>query len=277
MAASVLPVVATGPSHERLGNALLALRESGAHHFDPPRFRFIEAMLQRAGRLSEPVASVLLERAEAALAAYQQQLLQAREEVSQSVITHAEQFPQAAARLQQLLAEGKLCALQRLATGLQRERDRQRPLGELLDRLEQRGEPASICPAADGLDDMLLQQEQQALAATSAGAGEAAPPIGAAGRDLRAARWLRKSRAGRRSRELLAEARQGCHEHAGPLNPEMLAIRSLQALHKLSPAYLQQMISYIDTVFALQGCGPGAGYSPAGRRGGVKQRSRIRD
>ncbi len=274
MSVTVMPGIAIGRSRGRLGNALVALRESGAHHFDPPRFRFIEAMLQRCGHHSEAVASTLLERAETALDTYQQQLQLARDEASRSVVTHGEKFPPSAARLQQLLADGKLLELQRLANSL-RQRDRQRPLGEMLDRLGRRGEPASISPGDDGLDAMLLQQEQQALAATSVGAGEAAKPTGAAVRDLRAARWLRKYQAGRRTRELLADALQGCHEHGGPLNPEVLAIRSLQALHKLSPAYLQQMVGYIDTVFALQLAGPAAGHRPDGRRGGVKQRSRF--
>jgi hypothetical protein len=263
MAATDLAGLAAGSSSERISNTLLALRESGAHHFDPPRFRFIEAMLHRSRRHSDPVASRLLERAESALRAYEQQLQAARGGVSRPVARHGELYPQSAAT-----------RLQRQANNLHQRKPNRR-LGDLLDRLDQPEEPAAIYREANGLEHLLLQQEQQALAATVVGGDATAQPSGDAVRDLRAAHWLRKSRAGRRTREVLAEALQDCHENSGPLNPGMLAIRALEGLQELSPAYLQHMVSYTDTVFSLRDSGPGfARQSPAGRRSGAAQRSR---
>ncbi len=258
--------VATGLSPEGLGDALLALRESGGEHFDPPRFRYIEAMLERAGRHGGTLAPGLLLRAGAALETYQQRLLAAREVATQVTASRGEQFPGAAASLQRLLAAGKLAELQCLAGNL-RPRGRQRPLGELLERLQQQPRGAENSPAL-GLEQLLRQQEQQALAATSSEGADIVPAAGAGVRDLQAAGGLRKSQAQRRTRELLMQALDGCPENSGPLNPEMLAIRSLEALRALSPAYLQQMINYLDTVFALEASGP----APVGQGSGGKRR-----
>ncbi len=277
MAAAVQPGTAAGASAEQLGSALLQLRDAGADNFDPPRFHFIEALLHRAGRHGGPVGSSLLHRAEAALLDYQQQFQLARHEVAQSLDTLCEQFPQSAASLQQWVDKGKLREFKRLALSLQRP-NKHRPLGELLDRLQQRDEPAASSGKAVGLEKLLLQQEQEALAATIPAAGAMVPTNGNAFRELRAARWLRKTQAGRRTRELLAEAVQGCPENSGPLNPERLAMRSLEALRGLSPEYLQHMISYIETVFTLQATAARSEErGSAGRSNGVRRRSRSRD
>ena len=274
MGATIVPDAASGPYPEGLGRALLALRESGGEHFDPPRFRYIEAMLERAARHGGTLASGLLVRAGAALETYQQGLLAAREGASQLVARRGEQFPHAATSLQQLLAAGKLAELQCLASNL-RLRDRQRPLGELLERLQRQPRGAENSSAV-GLEQLLRQQEQQALAATSLEGSDITPSHSAGVRDLQAAGGLRKSRAQRRTQELLTRALDGCPENSGPLNPEMLAIRSLEALRALSPSYLQQMINYLDTVFALEASRPASlGQGSGGKRGSGRRGSRT--
>lgn len=38
----------------------------------------------------------------------------------------------------------------------------------------------------------------------------------------------------------------------GPLNPHMLAIRSLAAMRDISPRYLPRFVAYVDTLFWLE-------------------------
>lgn len=233
----------------QLEAALAALREAGAHHFDAPRFHFIQVTVQRAGVHSSAVAERLAARAEAALAEYQQRYLATRQQAAQSLDKVCEQFPESAASLQQLFDEGKLRQFEGLLVSLQRP-GKQRSLGPLLERLQRRGDhPVSGTDTA-GLELLLLQQEQQALAAISS-ASEVARSVVGGMRELCAARHFRKSQARHSASRLLAQAVAAGPQNSGPLNPQMLAIRSLEALQGLSPAYVRHMVSYIDTVLRL--------------------------
>lgn len=56
-------------------------------------------------------------------------------------------------------------------------------------------------------------------------------------------------------------------ENAGPLNSNSLIHRSLALMHELSPAYLQQFLSYVDGLSRLeQMCGDGIAPGKASRR-----------
>jgi hypothetical protein len=81
-------------------------------------------------------------------------------------------------------------------------------------------------------------------APTAAFAGASAPPL----RSVSAFKdtWSRL-RAEQRLRQALADV----PAQAGPLNSSQVVHRALQALHELSPAYLDAFIAYVDTLLAL--------------------------
>ena len=41
-------------------------------------------------------------------------------------------------------------------------------------------------------------------------------------------------------------------QNPGPLNPQMLAIKSLSTMRELSPDYLNRFVSYVDTLLWLE-------------------------
>ena len=262
-------------SAQEVEATLAALREAGAHQLDAPRFHFIEAMVRRACGHRGLVAESLLARAQAALDEYQQQLVAARQQAAQSLDSLCDLFPDAAVSLQQLIAEGKLRQFQRLFDSL-RQRSQRPSLAPLLDELQQRDDSAVQGVEATGLELLLLQQEQQALAAIIPARSEVSMPAGDGLRELRAARHFRKSQARHSASRLLADAVESSPQNSGPLNPELLAIRSLETLRGLSPEYVQHMVSYINTVLRLNSAAPQSLAELAGdKRAGARRRPRT--
>jgi len=73
------------------------------------------------------------------------------------------------------------------------------------------------------------------------------------------------------SDKLVTRAIREGPKNAGPLNQQMLAIRSLTTMRKLSPQYLNRFISYIDTLFWLEQAG-GASVSGANKKSSSKSK-----
>jgi hypothetical protein len=259
-------------SAQEIGATLAALRAAGAHQLDGPRFHFIEALLRRASGYRGLVAESLLTRTQTALLEYQQQFLVARQQAAQSLDSLCGLFPDAAVSLQQLIAEGKLRQFQRLVDTLQ-QRSKRPSLALLPAQLQQRDDSEVHGAEATALDLLLVRQEQQALAAIIPAGSEVTMPAGDGLRELRAARYFRKSQARHNAARLLAEAVESGPQNSGPLNPELLAIRTLEALRGLSPEYVQHMVSYINTVLRLKST---ALQSVAGLAGGKRASARHR-
>lgn len=101
-------------------------------------------------------------------------------------------------------------------------------------------------------------------APTSAAAGVTAPP-------LRAVSAFQDTWSRLRAEQRLRQALAVVPAQAGPLNSSHVVHRALQALHELSPAYLDAFIVYIDTMLALDDASGGqdrpARAAPATRRG----------
>ncbi len=261
-------------SVQEIEATLAALREAGAHHLDSGRFLFIEAMVRRACGHREAVAETLLARAQAALDEYQRRLLAARQQAAQTLDSHSDLLADAVASLQLLIAEGKLRQFQHLLVTL-RQRSQRPSLAPLLDALQQRDDSAVQGGEPTGLELLLQQQEQQALAAIVAAGSEVSMAAGDGLRELRAARYFRKAQARHNAARLLAEAVESGPQNSGPLNPELLAIRTLEALRGLSPEYVQHMVSYINTVLRLKNSAPQAVAELAGdKRAAARRRPR---
>jgi len=95
------------------------------------------------------------------------------------------------------------------------------------------------------LQDRLEQQEQQI--------SRSAIPLGGAvlrdgGSVLRAGQLFRRRAQMRAAEIVLAEALATQPDSPGPLNPEMLAWRTLTSMQELSPAYLTRMVSYVESL-----------------------------
>lgn len=236
-----------------LRDSVAALEASGADRFRPVRFRYIKAMAERSLARNEHVAELVAKKALAALAKYQAEVSRERAAAAMLLQQVAGQQPDMAEQAQALLQAGDFAALRRLATRRQQPPPTTAALTALIRRLDGVGAPppadqAAACAVSDSLRDR--QATAPGCPAFAAAGGLEAP--GHAAGELRAARYFRDALQQRHADQLVSRVVREAPEDCGPLNPQKLATRSLQAMRELSPAYLSRFVSYVDTLFWLE-------------------------
>lgn len=236
---------------------LSALREQGAHRFDPVRFRHLEALARRAAAHAGPLTRFLEGRLEQAVAAYRVAWDEARGHAARALDGLALQFPDAALELRRLHAEGDLPGLRRLARGLET-RTRPGPLGALVGEIDRH----ASTPGAAGADPAPT-------------AFAYAPWVELKGlRDARGT-WIRLS-----NEQRLSRAMAQAPENPGPLNSHRLVLQSLRVMQDLSPAYLQRFMAHVEALLWLDAAqtagaatpGPSLSSRPSPRRAADRPR-----
>lgn len=113
------------------------------------------------------------------------------------------------------------------------------------------------------LDDWLREQEGDLLKTL----GQASPANATDDiAELQAVRPFRQRQLQEFADRLVQQSIAEAPEQAGPLNPQMLAIRALRLMRDLSPHYLSRFVSQVDTLFWLEQADENAGKS---RRKGI--------
>ena len=223
--------------HPELG----ALTDSGAHRFDPVRFRYIESMAANAAAQRPAVTRIIEQKALLALAAYRADLASARSEAELIVTRVAAKFPDSSAAIGPLFDCCDFKGVKRLAARLERGSNQGMLLA--LTREIGQGADASRVQGAS-FDDLLLQQELDIVKPANGPSGQF--------RELASTKSFRKSREKLSTDKLVTRAIKECPDDCGPLNPQMLAIRSLTVMRELSPQYLNRFVTYIDTLLWLE-------------------------
>ena len=207
--------------------SLQSLKSSGADKFDPARFVYIEAMARRARAQSDPVKKIVRDKTRQALRSYQQDFLAARAQARCIVDLIAEKYPERASTAKQLLED---CKFRQVA------------------KLQARLASDESCSPVATLKELIAKGDRVAHGNP---------------REMESTRRFRDSLAKVNADKLLARAIQDAPESPGPLNPEMLAIRSLSVMRELSPHYLSRFVSYVDTLLWLD--------QPTGRTSSQKE------
>lgn len=218
---------------------LAALRAQGAQRVDPTRFRYLEALARRAATHAGEVRRLLDDKLAQALTAYDAQVEQARVEAGQTLTRLAQRFPDAAADLQGLHAGGDFGGLRRRAAQLEA-RSRRGPLADLLRHI-----------------DRHAPQQVEAVAALAP-----ASPVGHPA-ELKALQEFRSTWARLSVDRQLARSLAEVPRNPGPLNSHLLALRSLQLMQQLSPAYLQRFMTQIEALLWLEQASTGHTSLPA--------------
>ena len=229
-----------------LRRGIAALLDSGAQRFDPVRFCYIESMARRALDQAEPVARITQGKALAALQQYQADLLVAQEDAAAIVTRATADFPDASDKFQRLFEQYQFRAIKQLVSREQRQNISGLVAG-LTSQVTQSGCSARDNAGTESLADILRQQENDVVAAmsdTSAVTNNAS--------ELKSVRHFRQSLEKISIEKLVARALKEVPEDAGPLNPQMLVIRSLTTMRELSPQYLNRFVSYMDTLLWLE-------------------------
>ena len=256
-------------------NLITRLRESGADRFDPVRFRYITSLSQRARHQRAAVSLILEEKALTAFAEYQADFVAAKQSASRVVERAETDYIDDAETIRQLFSSGDFRAIERLTAKFQRVKQvvakaskAQNPnsLKELTLQLNQ-GEVASSaeqqrCTAVAGsVDDILRQQEDRVLQShdrlDSADSQQSMFEFvnSQALNELKSAQLFRDSWTKLSYDKLVRRAIKEAPENPGPLNPQMLVIRSLVTMRELSPEYLNRFVAYIDTLLWLEQAG----------------------
>lgn len=191
---------------------LAALRERGAHRFDPVRFRFIEALAGRAAVRDDAARRVL---------------------------------------------EGRLATL--LADYVERHERAQPEVDPSSDLPMNRHDAPDRGPLAE-----LVQQIARQASARGPGgpAGDAATDVDSPA-ELKALRYFRSTWSKLSVDRQMTQSLAKVPKNAGPLNSQLLVLRSLQLMRDVSPGYLNRFMSYVDALLWLDAVGGGHVPAPA--------------
>lgn len=216
------------PAHGVDAGAMIdALRARGAERFDPVGFRFIEALGRRAAGHRDHARRIVDRRLARAVAEFGERLASAEREAGDRLARGMARFPEAADALRQRFEAGDFGGLQRLLLGLEAQGGGG-PLAELLAHVRRH---APTDPT-DG--------------PAQAGGGGVGPQG-----ELKALRHFRRTWARLNVDRQLSHALAQAPANAGPLNSHHLVLQALGQLRELSPAYLEQFMSYVDALLWL--------------------------
>lgn len=225
-------------------DALLAsLREQGADRFDAAGWHYLDTLARRAKAHAGSAQRMLEEKLEQSAHALAGRFAQARAMAAVTLAKACQEFPQAAPQLQQLFAEGDFKGLRRLQ-GMLAARAQSAILSGLVSQLE-----AHSAAEAEQPSSRPLIADAQATSAAS--------------RELRTVRESRSTWARLSVDRQLSLAMRQAPTNAGPINSHMLVLRSLKMMQDISPGFLSHLVSYMDTLLALD---PGEQIVPVKRK-----------
>jgi hypothetical protein len=233
---------------------LALLTEQGADRFDPIRFSYIASLVRRSAGKHAPVRCRLEHKALHALDDYQVRFEKARQEAAQHVTRIGAEPPDAAERIRGRFDQCDFHGVRRLAGRIERGRGGS-VLAMLRDQIAQAGRLVSENAAQFSLDALLQRQEEDVFGSLGRSpAGQGAPPT-TPNAGLRAFQLFERTWANHYADKLVTHAINHVPENPGHLNTQMLATRCLSAMRKLSPAYLRRWVTYLETLFWLEGAG----------------------
>jgi hypothetical protein len=203
---------------------LAMLREAGADRFDPVRFRYIEALANRAHGAREPLGERLTEKSSLSLRDYIVASTRAGgDERDNSPLGPVHPTIAALISLRRDLDRNQVGA-NSCASDFERQLQEQE--GELL-------QGGLFTPAEGDADSVSTQQELTAS-------------------PLKASQTMRVHQQRRAAEKRIELAIAEGPESPGPLNPQMLAIKALTIMRDISPQYLNRYVSYLDTLFWVE-------------------------
>ncbi|MBD3645715.1 DUF2894 domain-containing protein [Alcanivorax sp.] len=226
--------------NEQLAN----LREQGGHRYAPARFRYLEAQTERLGQLAR-VSATALTRLSAALECFQEDFQREGACVDAQLTEHDLADTFAALR-----EKGDLKALLRHLRSRQQQQAPSAFTALHASYASSQG-PQEEHADSDPVTALLRQQEQSVLASHGIDA-PSTPVADARPRELKALRQVRAKQQSQRKRQRIEQAIHQTPSDAGPLNSHRLVSRALETLRDLSPAYLDHLVTQVDTLMWLE-------------------------
>ena len=263
----------------QLSQQLEALTAKGAEHFDPVGFRFITAMTQRAATQPDNVAGLLVEKSQAALDQYQQNLAVAHRKAIKQVQLINIRFPEHSAKAHRYLVSCQYREIAKLLNQLQSTSSRVSALSALTVELLKDEELSVQENKQETLDDLLRQQESTLLQSLVVGKKTVSSSSSSLGGgqqgELKSIRLFRESWSKIHSEQRLAKSINDAPASAGPLNEQRLMVRSLEMMQELSPKYLSRFVSYVDSLLWLEQAGKKAAMNKLAKKSVKKRKKKV--
>ena len=228
---------------------LSLLVDSGADRFDPVGFAFIESMARRAESLRGMVRGVVERRALEALAEYQSRFDRARADASSTLASLLDKFPEHGEQGREFFEKSQFKELERLYARL--ERSARRPSLRELRAAVGRFVVEEVATGQQMSFDALLAQHEADVVEECGEALGPRPKVDDS-HELKSFKLFKDTWARLHSERVVTQAIKNRPENPGPLNPQMLAIKSLSTMRELSPDYLNRFVSYVDTLLWLE-------------------------
>jgi len=249
-------------SSQALEQTLDTLAGEHTDRHDPVRFGYIQALARRASQQRESVAQSLLSKAEQALDRYQSDWQAARQE-AQATLNDIGQLSSESGSLAEILfTQGEFKKLPPLKEQLLRQQAQQLSLKDLTELTQSINATAQAESEADKqltFDELLQQQEQttlEELGGDLTNKREGSPANSDSGQlELQSMKHYREAMKYHNIDQLVNRAINEGPENPGPLNPQMLAIKSLSKMRDCSEQYSRRFASYIDTLLWLEKAG----------------------
>jgi len=251
-------------SSQVLEQTLDTLSGEHADRHDPVRFGYIQALARRASQQRERVAQNLLSKAEQALALYQTDWQAARTQAQATLNDINQLSSESGALAETLFTQGEFKKLAPLKEQLLRQQAHQLSLKDLIELTQSIDAGAQAEQDEDKqltFDELLHQQEQASqleLIGDSAGSAAASTPginRGSGQLELQSMKHYREAMKYHNIDQLVNRAINEGPENPGPLNPQMLAIKSLSKMRDCSEQYSRRFATYIDTLLWLEKAG----------------------
>ena len=234
-------------------NRLDTMREGFHNRCDPVRFRYLESMFERLKSHRASVRDMMASKLLNALEGYSSEFLRTQEEAQEWLEDIAYHAPEKATKAQELFDQCEFQALRRMFQALEADREPTSNSREMLTALVQKIKSFELEDSDESenlsLADRVSAQDEEVLSQYI--------DIGSVGGTHKQAepRFVRQFReASERSYmdDLVTQSLRDKPENPGPINPHMLAIRSLEMMRDLSPAYLSKFVSYVDSLFWIE-------------------------
>ncbi len=124
------------------------------------------------------------------------------------------------------------------------------PLSQLIKTLRSNSSQPQTAPLSK-LDRQLQEQNRKLFGEPEAAVGQMQEPVNEVD-GLRAASKFQQFKLINAKHRKVRIALEQKPENPGPLNPHMLAVKILNEIQAVSPAYLDRLVSYMDTLNVLQ-------------------------
>lgn len=207
--------------------ALTSLQQAGADRFDPVQMFYLQLLAKRAVTQQGQVRHILDGKLAQALATFRERFEQAQIDAKNRITHITPQHPKTATELQPLLDAGDFKGVQQRIAKL----------------------PSGAARAS--LSDLTRHMAQHAPEHVEAGFEGMSHGLASLRPELKTTRYFRNTWSKLSVDKRVTQALHQAPKNAGPINSHSLVLRSLALMRDISPDYLNQFTSYVDTLLCL--------------------------